>query len=122
MLEAALFCLTAVVYYEARSDPLESQFAVAQVVLNRAARKPERVCDAARAKAQFTGLTKPKGVKEIEAWNHAQAVARLSFYTSDFTGGADHYHHISIYPNWAVDMEVRGQWGAHIFYKDRRKR
>ena len=42
----ALDCLTAAVYYEARSEPLEGQEAVAQVVLNRVRNPafPDSVC------------------------------------------------------------------------------
>ena len=48
---ASLGCLTAAVYYEARSEGLEGQRAVAQVVLNRVRHPafPKSVCEIGRA-------------------------------------------------------------------------
>ena len=120
MIDAALLCLSLNLYHESRGEPIEGQFAVAQVTLNRAKRDPEKVCDVVRARNQFSWTIKPTGVADKAAWATAQAVARLSFHMADFTGGAEHYHALSVYPAWAPTMTVSGQWGNHIFYKQRR--
>jgi spore germination cell wall hydrolase CwlJ-like protein len=121
MIEAAVLCMALNLYHEARGEPLEGQFAVAQVTLNRAKRDPEKVCDAVRAKAQFSWTLNPTGVKDKEAWGVAQTVAKLSFHMRDFTNGADHYHAVHVYPTWAPAMAVTGYYGNHIFYKRRGK-
>jgi len=120
MIEAALLCLALNVFHEARGEPIDGQFAVAQVTLNRAGRNPEQVCDVVRAKNQFSWTLRPTGVKDQVAWRDAQAVARLSLAMPDFTGGADHYHALSVYPDWAPKMTVTGQFGNHVFYRKKK--
>ena len=117
MIEAALLCLALNGYHEARGEPLEGQFAVAQVVLNRAGRDPAKVCDVVSRHAQFSWTLKSSAVTDTPAYAHAQSVARLALHMADFTGGATHYHALSIRPNWLSDVQVTGQWGQHIFYK-----
>lgn len=118
----ALACMTQNVYYEGRGENTEGKFAIAQVTLNRAKREPTKVCAIVHARKQFSWTIKPTGAKELEAWREAQVIAYLSFFMADFTDGADHYHAISIYPDWAPSMEMKGQWGAHLFYRARSKR
>jgi len=116
MIEAALLCLALNLYHEARGEPLDGQFAVAMVTLNRAGRDPAKVCDVVAAPYQFSWTLKPSDIKDEAAYRHAQAVARLSFLLTDFTGGATHYHTLAIKPHWISSVRVTGQWGNHIFY------
>lgn len=120
-LEAAVVCLALNLYHEARSEPIDGQFAVAQVVLNRADRKPERVCEVVQASKQFSWTIKPQPVLDAVAYRHAQTVARLSLQMPDFTGGATNYHNLTINPYW-LNLTVTGQWGSHIFYKPKAKK
>jgi spore germination cell wall hydrolase CwlJ-like protein len=117
MIEAALLCLSLNGYHEARGEPLEGQFAVAQVVLNRAGRDPDKVCDVVFQPHQFSWTLKPSEVKDAAAYAQAQAVARMSLHMHDFTGGATFYHSLAIKPHWASSVQLTGQWGRHIFYK-----
>jgi len=120
ILEAAVVCLALNLYHEARSEPIEGQFAVAQVVLNRADRDQAKVCGVVQAYRQFSWTLRPPSVKDMEAYRHAQGVARLALQMPDFTGGATHYHNLSVSTYWVTNMTVLRQYGNHIFYTTRR--
>lgn len=122
MIEAALLCLTLNGFHEARGETLLGQMAVAQVVLNRAGRDPAKVCEVVQARQQFSWTIKPPPVKDAVAYAQAREVATLALYTNDFTSGATHYHALGILPYWRSDMQVCGQWGAHIFYRVKGKK
>jgi spore germination cell wall hydrolase CwlJ-like protein len=117
MIEAALLCLSLNVYHEARGEPLEGQFAVAQVTLNRAGRDPEKICAVVGAAKQFSWTIRPPKVANDPAWQQSREIAKLSLRMSDFTGGADHYHALYVSPYWRTDMTLTGQYGNHLFYK-----
>ena len=81
ILNTALTCLALNIYHEARSEPLYSQVAVAQVTLNRVSNPnyPSTVCGVVTQKGQFSwywdGLSdKPK---EPLAWKRSVALADL---------------------------------------------
>lgn len=119
MIEAAILCLALNIYHESRGEPIDGQFAVAQVTLNRAKRKPENVCKVVNAHSQFSWtLTRPPVTDKL-AFDHAMRVARLSLEMADFTHNSDHFHSIAVSPSWAKRMEVTGYWGNHIFYRSR---
>jgi len=129
-LEAAVLCLALNVYHEGLKDePLEGLFAIAQVTLNRADRKLDKVCDVVQANRQFSWTLKPPAVVDHAPWRKAQSVAQLSLHMADFTGGATNFHALVCPPDrlneckpyWRVDMAVAGQWGNHIFYKRKGK-
>jgi len=122
-------CLTAAVYYEARSEPLDGQRAVAQVVLNRVRDRafPHSICGVV-----FQGSTRRTGCqfsftcdgsmahrREPFAWARARAVAEAALAGSVYApvGGATFYHADSILPWWASSLTRIGSVGAHIFYR-----
>lgn len=122
-------CLTAAVYYEARSEPIDGQRAVAQVVLNRVRDRafPHSVCGVV-----FQGSTRRTGCqfsftcdgsmahrREPTAWARARAVAEAALAGSVYApvGGATFYHADSIVPWWAPSLSRIGSVGAHIFYR-----
>ena len=120
--DAAVLCLAFNVYHEGLKDePIEGLFAIAQVTLNRAERKPEKVCEVVQAYKQFSWTLKPPPVEDGRPWRNAQAVARLSLHMADFTGGATNFHAFYASPYWKPDMIVLGQWGSHVFYKRKEK-
>lgn len=129
---ADLQCLAENVYFEARGEPLEGQYAVAEVTLNRtrAPDFPHTICgvvhesrwDPSRRRfvADFSwtelGLSPPEGGP---AWTQAMAVA-----TAEYDGmhepvvpGALFYHAISIRPTWARTRKVVARIGDQIFYR-----
>ena len=117
-LEAAVLCLSLTLYHEGLKDePIRGLFAIAQVVMNRAERKPERVCAEVQKYKQFSWTLSPPPVEDGLPWRNAQQVARLSLHMADFTGGATHFHALYVSPYWKPDMTPLGQWGNHIFYR-----
>lgn len=125
----ALQCLTAAIYYEARSEPDAGQRAVAQVVLNRVAHPsyPNTVCGVVfqgserRTGCQFSFTCDGSMARSPNRmfWLRAEDVAREALSGRVYTpvGLATHYHTIAIYPYWAPKLAYLGTIGAHRFYK-----
>ncbi len=120
-------CLTAAVYYEARSESDAGQAAVAQVVLNRVRNPvfPKTVCGvvyqgvSARA-CQFTFACDGSTRRPVEraAWDRARAVAgrALAGYVMPTVGRAVSYHTIALGDLWAGAMVEVARIGQHVFY------
>ena len=79
MIEAVL-CLALNVYFEARSEPINAQFAVAEVTMNRVNSDayPDTVCEVVWQRKQFswTHDGKSDNPKDGHAWRVALAVAK----------------------------------------------
>jgi len=121
MLEAAVLCLALNIYHEGlKTEPIDGLFAIGQVVLNRAERDPEKVCEVVGAYKQFSWTLKPPPVEDGLPWRTAQQVARLSFHMNDFTNCSKFYHALYASPYWKSDMQVTGTWGNHIFYRNKK--
>jgi hypothetical protein len=122
-------CLTAAVYYEARSESDEGQRAVAQVVLNRVRDRafPRSICGVV-----YQGSTRSTGCQfsftcdgslnhpiEPRAWARARAVATgaLAGLVYAPVGSATFYHANYVSPWWAGSMKQVASIGAHIFYR-----
>jgi hypothetical protein len=128
-IEASLQCLTAAVYYEARSEGLEGQRAVAQVVLNRVRHPafPKSVCGvvyqgsrrSTGCQFSFTCDGSLRHALEPEAWRRARRVAGMALAGGVYgpVGLATHYHTVSIHPWWAAAMRPAVTVGSHIFYR-----
>lgn len=125
----AIECLTAAVYYEARSQNEDGQRAVAQVVLNRVRDRafPDSVCGVV-----YQGSTRRTGCqfsftcdgsmtfrRDPASWAHARdiAVAALSGQVYAPIGSATFYHANYVLPWWASSMDRIATVGAHIFYR-----
>lgn len=125
----AIECLTAAVYYEARSQNDDGQRAVAQVVLNRVRDRafPDSVCGVV-----YQGSTRRTGCqfsftcdgsmafrRDPASWAHARdiAVAALSGQVYAPIGSATFYHANYVLPWWASSMDRIATVGAHIFYR-----
>jgi hypothetical protein len=125
----SLECLTAAVYYEARSEPLDGQRAVAQVVLNRVRNPayPSSVCGVVyqgserRTGCQFTFACDGSMAyrREPAAWETAQQVAQAALAGSVYApvGSATNYHADAIQPWWASSLTKVAAIGSQIFYK-----
>jgi spore germination cell wall hydrolase CwlJ-like protein len=128
-MQNALECLTAAVYYEARSEAEDGQRAVAQVVLNRVRHPafPKSVCGVV-----YQGSNRTTGCqftftcdgslnrgREPNAWARAQRIAAdaLGGYVYGPVGLATHYHTTAIHPWWADSLTKAVTIGAHIFYR-----
>ncbi len=125
----ALTCMTEAVYYEAASEPVEGQRAVAQVILNRVRHPlfPHSICGVVYQGAslgsgcQFSfvcdgSLLKPR---VPWAWANAEQVARaaLAGHVDPAIGDATHYHATYVAPYWAPTVLKVAQIGAHVFYR-----
>jgi spore germination cell wall hydrolase CwlJ-like protein len=116
-------CLAKAVYFEARSEPLKGQLAVADVVLNRAAsgKYPKGVCEVITQKAQFSFIEDgqfPEPNKASKAWRKAVAVARLA--QNELAEAVPEevlwYHADYVSPVWRHGLAKSEKIGVHIFY------
>lgn len=124
----ALECLTAAIYYEAASEPLEGQEAVAQVILNRARHPafPPTVCGVVyqgseRAGCQFSFACDGamQRVPSAGGWARAArvAAAALAGYVYAPVGLATHYHTYAVTPAWNRSLVMTDMVGAHLFHR-----
>jgi spore germination cell wall hydrolase CwlJ-like protein len=127
-----LQCLAENIYFEARGEPLEGQYAVAEVTLNRrwAERFPHTICEVVhetrwdpsrrRFVADFSwtelGALSPPGGR---AWTQAMAVASAAYddLHTPVAPGALFYHATSVRPEWARNRKTVATIGNHIFYR-----
>jgi len=116
-------CLANAVYFEARSEPIEGQLAVAQVVLNRAAsgRYPAGLCDVVKQPAQFSFIRKgeiPATRKNSAAWRKAVAIAHIARerLASEVASNTLWYHASYVAPTWRRRLTRQAKIGLHIFY------
>jgi hypothetical protein len=116
-------CLAGAVYFEARSEPIEGQLAVADVVINRtrSGRYPTTICAVVTQKAQFSFIRNgrfPKADKNSEAWRRAVAISRIARdkLASQVPSNVLWYHATYVSPSWGRRLTKVNQIGLHIFY------
>jgi spore germination cell wall hydrolase CwlJ-like protein len=116
-------CLANAVYFEARSEPIEGQLAVAEVVMNRAAsgRYPTDLCSVITQKAQFSFIRRgkfPRANRDSEAWKKAVGVAAIARQklAGSLPSGVLWYHATYVSPSWGKRLTKQTQIGLHIFY------
>ncbi|HEY1144908.1 MAG TPA: cell wall hydrolase [Allosphingosinicella sp.] len=122
-------CLTAAVYYEAGSEPLDGQRAVAQVVLNRVRHPayPNSVCAvvfegserATGCQFTFTCDGAMRRVPSVAGWARARKVAEAALAGKVYApvGYATHYHTNWVVPYWSENLVKVANVGTHIFYR-----
>ena len=123
-------CLAQAVYFEARSETLEGQLAVAQVVLNRVEdrRYPSSVCgvvfqnERLRNRCQFSFACDGRSdiPYEYRAWEISKRIARIAEDGGwlDLSGRATHYHATYADPSWRLAMHKTATHGQHLFYRE----
>jgi spore germination cell wall hydrolase CwlJ-like protein len=116
-------CLARAVYFEARSEPLEGQLAVADVVLNRVAsdRYPDTICEVVVQRAQFSFIRNgkfPSVDRTTNAWRKAVAIAEIARkdIADEVSDKVLWYHADYVAPVWRHALTRETQIGAHIFY------
>lgn len=133
---AEKLCLSQAIYHEARGESDKGQWAVANVIINRAMshKFPTTLCgvvyqnaDQGYLKCQFTfacdGL--PETQTETGAWDKAQQMAAAAWkeYKAGETPGvlpntALYYHTTAVDPSWSDKFTRVAVIGAHEFYSD----
>lgn len=128
---AELICLAMAVYFEARSEPILGQAAVAQVVLNRVEsdKYPSTICGVVtqggtrRYRCQFSYYCdgKSEEPKDQVAWRRAKVIARLTYEGALHPDihDATHYHAVYVKPYWKNSLQLTATIGHHRFYSDR---
>jgi len=117
-------CLAQALYYEARSEGVRGQEAVAEVILQRAhsGRHPKTICGVVREPSQFSFLGDGSMLHEldVDAWDKAKTLSERILkreIVTSMTGRALYYHAVSVRPDWADSMVMTAQIGNHIFYR-----
>lgn len=130
--DAELNCLAENVYYESRGEPLEGQYAVAEVTMNRVASSlfPKSVCEVVHEKrwdvrrkrdvgafswTELDSLGQPHG----GAWQQALDVATAVYDGTHESSvpNALYYHARYIKPSWAKPSRRVATIGSHVFYR-----
>jgi Cell Wall Hydrolase len=123
-------CLANAIYFEARSEPVRGQMAVAQVVINRAFSGfyPNDICGVVyqnahrRLACQFTFACdgKSKAILERGEWARANRIAKQTLDGQIYVpevAKSTHYHAIYVHPNWVGEMKKMVRFGIHNFYR-----
>ena len=123
-------CLAEAVYFEARSESLQGQAAVAQVVLNRvkSGLYPSSVCGVVYQNSnrylacQFTFTCEGKSLRITEpaSWRDAVRIAREVYDGTTYlpeVGASTHYHANYVRPYWAKKLKKMDTIGQHVFYQ-----
>ena len=132
-------CLATAIYHEARGEPEQGQWAVADVILNRVAssRYPSSICgvvyqnaDKGKYRCQFSfacdGKPDEGGIGNRivrESWVRAYMIAEAALKqqqadmrTEMVPETALFYHTVSVNPQWAGKLKRVASIGSHIFY------
>lgn len=136
--EGERLCLTQAIYHEARGESVEGQWAVANIIINRAfsSRFPSTICGVVFQNAQsgkhqcqfsFACDGRSDMGTERRAWKRSMEIADAAF--AEFQQGkrpgvvpksALYYHTTSVSPNWSATFSRVAAIGAHIFYAPNR--
>lgn len=120
-------CLALNIYWEARSEPVLGQYAVAAVTMNRVRHEafPNNICQVVkqggenRHRCQFSWWCDGKSdkPKDKNAWALARQIAWSAFNSDqgDPTDGALFYHATYVSPEWSKKMIRTAQIGNHLF-------
>ena len=113
MIKAAVMCLALAIYHESRGEPERGQYAVGEVVLNRASKKNISLCDVIYEKGQFHNSLKWT-IPNDESWSRSLTIANnLIENKTNYTNGAMYFHIKSIKSKQKDYILI----GNHIFYR-----
>lgn len=121
-LDADAKCLATAVFFEARSESLAGQLAVANVVIerSRSGRFPSSLCGVITQRGQFGFVRNgrlPSVPESSDQWDTAKAIAQIALNDGwqDPAEGALYFHASRVQPSWGREMVT--QIGHHIFYR-----
>jgi N-acetylmuramoyl-L-alanine amidase len=118
-----LECLAVGVYFEAKSEPLAGQLAVADVIANRAnsnGRFPSSYCGVLFQRGQFSfvrGKSWPAVNRSGRQWQNAVAIAKIvdQDLKDSAVGNALFFHAKRVSPRWRLKRIA--SVGNHVFYR-----
>lgn len=124
-------CLALALFFEARSEPIEAQLAIAEVITNRVEddRWPDTICNVIRQgeerrhRCQFSFMcdgkpeTIPDNPIEQRAWEEAQSLATSILDDPSILPGlpSDHYVRTDVQRVWMNDLIYVDTIGNHMF-------
>lgn len=117
-------CLAKAIYFEARGESVKGEFAVAEVVANRADSPdfPHDICSVVNEGCQFSFTCdgRADAIHDGLAYQRAEKIARLILDGAPrpLTDGATYFHTTWVHPDWSHRFQVTAEIGAHIFYRD----
>jgi spore germination cell wall hydrolase CwlJ-like protein len=126
-----LRCLAENIYFEARGEPLNGQYAVAEVTINRVRSPyfPKTICKVVhdtrwdpqrrRFVAHFSWTQMERSEPWGPKWQQSIAVATAVINETHMPVVPDalYYHATSVQPYWANPRRSVGQIGNHVFYR-----
>jgi len=124
-------CLAENIYFEARGESLDGQYAIAEVTLNRVRSPyfPKTICGVVhdtrwdplrrRYVGQFSWTELEHGEPWGPKWQQAISVANAVYNDTymPLVPDALYYHATRVRPYWANDRRVVARIGNHIFYR-----
>ena len=131
IMSTALLCLASNIYFEARSEPIAGQIAVAEVTLNRVGSHayPDDICGVVLQEnddgCQFSWWcdNRPDQPKDMFSFLKAKAIAKMMIedgeYISVVGDEVTHYHSTSVEPYWIADYTESQRIGDHVFYTEK---
>ena len=131
----SVICLATAIYFEARSENLDGQVAVANTILNRveSPKFPDTLCEVVQQGRSWMGHMlrnqchfsyycdgRPEVILDEGAYTLALSIAVNWRHLVDITNGATYYHRDDVQPYWveAESLSITRQIGRHIFYHD----
>ncbi len=122
-------CLAEAIYYEARSESVDGQKAVGEVILNRVKHKafPNTICEVVYQGAERTtgcqfSFTCDGSTAKLPYGKHWQEAKRIAAHmmigaSAPLTNRATHYHTVNVNPKWASTLRQLRQYDTHVFYR-----
>ena len=132
---SAIACIATAIYFEARSEPLDGQIAVANVIMNRVAsdKFPNSPCEVVKQGRTWMGAMvrnqchfsyycdgRPEVILDEGAYTLALSIAVNWPNLVDITNGATYYHRDDVQPYWVESLSISRQIGRHLFYNQAR--
>jgi spore germination cell wall hydrolase CwlJ-like protein len=119
-----LQCLAQAIYFEARSERLDGQLAVGEVIVNRttSGRYPSDYCSVVTQPGQFSfvrGGRIPSPDENSLAWGRAKAIAQIAHRDlwQSPAGEALFFHARYVRPGWSRNKVQLATIDSHIFYR-----
>ena len=116
-----LRCLASAIYFEAKSEPLMGQLAVAEVIINRSqsGRFPRTLCEVVKQRGQFAFVAggEMPAIGNAAQFRTALAIAQLAL-TQEWESPASealYFHAARVAPSWGKRRVAA--IGRHIFYR-----